>query len=372
MSFLKREVNWVEYVRDQSLADVFVWSVDQQTGGGGRKYKFEFSGRGELEEIRYTLDHQTQLDNTRIEIQSMLARVITSGLLPFEVQRGKAHRVIIEPGTNTHSTESNYQEDKWRNWVFDLGLSAGMDLESSRNEIDISGDLGVRHTSEEWRVRSDLDYNYELTSIHNTEYDFNDTYTRSYYDFSVVRSISEHWSVGLFLDMWDNSARNTTYGTRLNGALEFNFFPYHQSHFREFTIAYFIGPMYMKYFEETIYGKTSETLMGHQLSIEYRLQRKWGSLAFDLDGFHHLDDISKNRIILEGDARIRLSKGLSFRLNAEYQVIRDQIYLTRGDASLEELLLKRASLATAFNFDFKVGIVYTFGSIYNSVVNTRL
>ena len=52
--------------------------------------------------------------------------------------------------------------------------------------------------------------------------------------------------------------------------------------------------------------------------------------------------------------------------------LNDQFDLVRGDASLEQILLRRRNLATDYEFDMDVGLNFTFGSIYNNVVNTRL
>jgi len=40
-------------------------------------------------------------------------------------------------------------------------------------------------------------------------------------------------------------------------------------------------------------------------------------------------------------------------------------------ASLEEILLRRRELETSYYYYFSIGLSYTFGSIYNNVVNPR-
>ena len=50
----------------------------------------------------------------------------------------------------------------------------------------------------------------------------------------------------------------------------------------------------------------------------------------------------------------------------------DQLYLPRGDASDDEVLTRQRALATAFRLSGAVGLSFTFGSIYNSIVNPRL
>jgi len=76
--------------------------------------------------------------------------------------------------------------------------------------------------------------------------------------------------------------------------------------------------------------------------------------------------------MLDSYISLRLVKGFSLYLNIDLESIHDQIYLPKGEASLEEILLKRKQLATTFNYSTSFGLRYTFGSIYNNIVNRRL
>jgi hypothetical protein len=51
--------------------------------------------------------------------------------------------------------------------------------------------------------------------------------------------------------------------------------------------------------------------------------------------------------------------------------IRDQLYLRAGEATDEEILLRRRQLATSYRYSMFVGVGYTFGSIFNNIVNPR-
>jgi len=51
--------------------------------------------------------------------------------------------------------------------------------------------------------------------------------------------------------------------------------------------------------------------------------------------------------------------------------VHNQISLPRGEASLEDVLLRRKMQATEYQFSTSFGLTYTFGSIYNNVVNPR-
>jgi hypothetical protein len=51
--------------------------------------------------------------------------------------------------------------------------------------------------------------------------------------------------------------------------------------------------------------------------------------------------------------------------------VRDQIFLARRGVTDSEILLRRRELATDFEYNFRIGFTYSFGSIYNNVVNSR-
>ena len=63
--------------------------------------------------------------------------------------------------------------------------------------------------------------------------------------------------------------------------------------------------------------------------------------------------------------------GLEFNIFGRYSRVRDQLYLPAGDATTEEILLSLRQLQTGYEYSMSAGLSYTFGSIYNNVVNPR-
>jgi hypothetical protein len=52
-------------------------------------------------------------------------------------------------------------------------------------------------------------------------------------------------------------------------------------------------------------------------------------------------------------------------------MLHDQIGLRKEGSSLEDVLLQQKQLATQYYYYISAGLTYTFGSIYNNVVNPR-
>jgi hypothetical protein len=103
----------------------------------------------------------------------------------------------------------------------------------------------------------------------------------------------------------------------------------------------------------------------------YQIQKKWGNVNFSVSASNFLDDFSKNRVDFWGFTRLRIIKGLSLSVNGGVSYINNQINLAAGDLSEAERLLRLKAQATNFYLQGGVGLSYTFGSIYNNVVNPR-
>jgi hypothetical protein len=62
---------------------------------------------------------------------------------------------------------------------------------------------------------------------------------------------------------------------------------------------------------------------------------------------------------------------LSLSLEGGATRLRDQINLPRRGATEQEVLLDLRRLQTGYEYSFEVGLQYTFGSIFSSIVNPR-
>ena len=140
---------------------------------------------------------------------------------------------------------------------------------------------------------------------------------------------------------------------------------------REITLAYKIGYNFYEYFEKTIYGFLNQEMF-NQSRPEFEGTEKWGSIYSYLVASQFLDQPDQNRLTLNNNINLRIVRGLSLRISGNFQLIRDQINLPQGEASIEDLLLRQRQISTNFQNRISLGLSYTFGSIFNNIVNTRL
>jgi hypothetical protein len=107
------------------------------------------------------------------------------------------------------------------------------------------------------------------------------------------------------------------------------------------------------------------------MDVRYRSRQEWGSIGAFAGMSQHLAELTRYSVNLNGDAEVRLFKGFSFNVYGSYSRIKNQVSLAKGAATAEEILLRLRQQQTDYSYYFSGGFSYTFGSVFNSVVNPR-
>ena len=71
------------------------------------------------------------------------------------------------------------------------------------------------------------------------------------------------------------------------------------------------------------------------------------------------------------EVNIRIFKGLSLQIEGGVAHVNDQLNLRKGEVTEEQRLLKLTEMATKYLIEGGIELSYTFGSIYNNIVNPR-
>jgi hypothetical protein len=138
-----------------------------------------------------------------------------------------------------------------------------------------------------------------------------------------------------------------------------------------FTVQYTVGYDRFDYEEETIFGKLKETLADHRLGTSLSMRQPWGSVSGSVDFTQYLNKPDKYRLSTFGDASVRLFKGFSFSVFGSASRTRDQINLRALGATPEEILVRQRQLASGYSYFMHFSVNYSFGSIFNNIVNPR-
>lgn len=372
--FFRREIGFVDHVRDPADAGVHILVTRQSTGGGGEAYAAVFIERDELGARRDTLRYFATQDATDDQTRKGLARIFKLGLIPYVAGTAAAERISIDysPLEETDAGAAVPTRDPWNYWVFELEGSAYLEGESRHDELNLEGGISANRTTETLKLSFELDGGFEEE---NFEIDSTETITSSSKSYGAdalfAYNIGGQWAAGAQLSASRSTYENRKLGVRFAPGIEYDFFPYSESARRLLTVRYQVGVSRLTYDEPTIFDVTEETLVDQSLRISLDAVQPWGTTGVGLIAAHYLDDFSKNSVELFGDLEVRVFRGFSLEIDGSISRVRNQRYLPRGGLSPEEVLLRQRALATDYRFYASLGFSYSFGSIFNNVVNPR-
>jgi hypothetical protein len=372
--YLRREVTFIDYVRNREDADVHVLVTTQETGGGGQQFTLKFIGIGRFQGQDQTLTYNSPQTATDDERRAGFAERFRVGLVRYAVDSSIVDRLKVT-FTKDESAKTG-QHDPWNYWVFRIGASGDVNGEESQSGRSFRGSFSANRTTDAWRLSFQGFANYRDSTFLIDEEDGSRTTILSVnrninVGGTVVKSLTQHWSLGAVGEGASETFRNYALRTRIGGGLEYDISPYSESTRRLFTINYTVGYDYHRYREITIYEKIREQLMDHRLEGGISLRQPWGSVSAVSSFSQYLTDPSKYSLNMFGGANIRIFKGFSVNAFGELSRTRDQIYLPLGQASTEEILLRQRQLATGYQYFLNFGVSYSFGSIFNNIVNPR-
>jgi hypothetical protein len=248
--------------------------------------------------------------------------------------------------------------------------------EQTRKEQYLSGSLSVNRITEEWKINISSSYSqdeskYIVTDSLGIQQTYRGANTSKSFRALIVKSLNDHWSAGGTFRLGSSSYSNEQIYLIMMPGIEYDLFPYSESTRRQLRILYSAGYDYEAYNDTTIYNKMKEGLWMHSITAAYQVVQKWGNINLTIGYSNYLHDWSKNNLSASVMLELRIAKGLSISLYGSAAAIHDQLSLVKENIPLDQILLQRKQLATQFQYFTSFGLTYTFGSIYNNVVNPR-
>jgi len=382
MDYYRTEIQFVNWVLDHRDSDVHLLITSQSTGAGGRSFELVFMGRERFEGRSETLTYISGFDATPDETRIGLTRIIKMGLMPFVGLTSLAGRITIgmskpeaaiaggRPGRG--GAVAQPEDDPWDFWVFGVSTSGYWFGESTYSSGSLSSSLSAKRITEDWKITLSVRGSFSRTEIElgdRTEVNQQESY---YANGLLVKSLGPHWSAGVRGSTSRVTRVNQQLAARIAPVLEYNFFPYEESTRRELTVQYSVGAVHFDYEEETIFDRTKETRFDQGIDVSLSLQQPWGTARTYVSGAHYIHDADLHNLSVGGDLSLRLFRGFRLNLGASYTRVRDQLYIIKGDLTDEDILLRRRALLTDYFTTLSFGFSYSFGSIFNNVVNPRI
>ena len=374
MEFTRTEIPWVDHVRDRADADVHVLVTTRSTAASAREFTLTFIGLKELAALSDTLVIVSPESDSQDRRRRAVTEALKRGLVRYVARRPGSERLAITYAAPAGASGAGAPpaRDKWNLWVFRTRANTYLNGEESSRSINVNGSVSANRISPAWKANVSLDGNYgenNFTFQDGTKFN---SYSHGYgIRELLVKSLGPHWSAGQRSSISASTYQNMKLAFRFAPAVEYNIYPYSESTRRQLRLQYAIGATHYRYEDTTIFDKIRETRGDHSLLASLDTRQPWGSVSIELQGRALLDDPKKNQLQLNPEFDIRLFRGLSLNLFGYVSLLRDQLYLAKGGATDEEVLLRRRQLATSYQYFVGAGLSYTFGSIYNNVVNPR-
>ena len=367
-NYLKQQTSFLEYVRDQDLADIEIFVRDVWNPAGSRAFEIKIDGNNEYKELSSTTLAIGFANDTSSTLREKLLNKLKLALVPFLDKADYSLKLDVD----SNFDKTIIDDEKWKNWVFELSGSYNSDREESRktNRYDI--EFEIDKLTPDWRIGIELERSESNRRYYSDDNVYTSNRKTTRIRVRVVRSISDHFSTGVFFGASQNTYENLDFSSYLSPAIEYSYFPYEDVLSKEITLAYRLGFGKRNYIETTIYGFEKQNLTSQTLSMNIRFRQKWGNISTAINATQYLNDGSKKRFSFRSDLDFRIFEGLALRLSGNINLIREQYNLAAGSTSIEELLLQQRQIATDYETRFSIGLSYTFGSIYNSIINTRL
>ena len=371
--FFLTEIAFVNWTRDRADADIHLLVTALETGSGGIQYSTQFIGQGRFATHADTIVTSIPPNTSDDDSRRSLARTFKLVLVRYATVTSAASHLNVTFDGPTDSAATKAINDPWNFWVYRVSGNGFFQGESQTSSANFSGNMNASRTTDKWKLSLGANYNYQQSN-----YKFDDGTSSLYIqrsasaNFRLVKSLTDHWSAGVNANLGKSEYNNQDFYAGGRASVEYNFYKWKEATQHQFVAIYALGPSYNKYTAQTIYFKTSETLPQHQFILANTTKERWGSLDLSASFSQYLQDLSKTSASLSGSINVNVSKGFSINIGGSASSIHDQLYLAAGSLSQGDILTRQRALATSFSYFTFVGASFTFGSIYNTIVNPRL
>ncbi len=274
--FLVTEINFVNWMRDRFDADVQILAQALTNGGGGIEYTITFIGRNKFGGMTDTLTLNTLPNDADDRIRRELARVFKLGLTRYVARSPIASRVQVSYATpfgaqrQQQVTAANLQ-DKWNLWTYTTNFNTSVRAEDRQQLVNGSLALSANRSTSEWKMNFSISGNINEAKFKipatTTRPAFTVTNEQRTYNMNslIVRSLSNHLSVGMKLGAGYSDFLNQDAAIRFQPAIEYNVFPWTEQTRRQLTLLYNVGPNYYNYQRTTVYNQEQETRFSQQV-----------------------------------------------------------------------------------------------------------
>jgi hypothetical protein len=370
--YLREEIEFVDFVRERTEADVHVLVTDAETGGGGREYAATFLGTGSLAAFDRSLTTSTTSSDSDDVVRRQIANMVRVGLLNFVAATTVPPGLAVTVERQTAPVAAPTASDPWNRWVFSVRGSGAVEGEELQRETMVGAELSADRITPDWKTTVGAEFEHRTEHFElPEETSVKATRREQEVRWLIVKSLGEHWSIGTEGELESTTFDNIRFAWEAAPAIEANVFPYSTYTRRQLRVSYAVGLRHAAYYEETLFGRTAESHPVHQAALAYEQTEQWGSLDMRVEWSQYLHDPALSRLEADGEIAWRLVRGLSLTAELNASRVRDQLSLPRRGVTPEEVFLELRQLRSGYEYRVSFGVTYTFGSIFSAIVNPR-
>jgi hypothetical protein len=371
-TYLKQELSYFDFTNHPDRASVNLVVSRQPAGHGGELFTVNMATSGHTigplpAPATFTIERSAQPDHVRHQLLQALLRVLYAGL------RGTVYDAAFSLSVPRRDGDRlSALADRWDYWTFMPQLNASGEGGSGYYFISATAGVTARRITDDIKVRLRGNYNRSWNGF-RPEGETLKHGTISGWDARglFAYSLGRFWGLGTVAAVRANQFENLESHVHAGPLAEYNVFPYSENAFAQLRVAYQAGVWTNRYLEPNVAGKLGESRGYHALSLIVDANQPWGSVQWAMQGNQFLDDPDKFRLSAGAVLTLRVVEGVALAFEGQGAWVKDQIGLRGRVITERELTLWTAEQATNFTFEGKLALVYTFGSVHNTIVNPR-
>jgi hypothetical protein len=370
--YLRTEITFVDYVRDRKQAEVHVLVTTQSTGSGGDEWTLQFIGLERFAGVEHALKFTTPQIATEDDQRRAFARTFKLGLVRYVAETPLADRLAIEFEKPAVTAPAGAVHDPWNYWFFRFELRVFLESEQAEDQSEFGGGFTASRTTDAWRVNLTAEGEYEEEHFTFSDGEEFRSATRDIGASAlVVKSLTPKWSAGPARQRRHRHLPEprSPYARRASGRVRR--VPVQRVDAQALDLS-----LHGRREPPAVRGDDLRQARRDAVGSRARRVGRRAAAVGLARRRRRLFAVSRRSgqvpISLNGTTNVRLLKGFEFFVTGNYDRIRDQVYLPKGEASDEEVLVRRRQLATNYQYFVEFGISYSFGSIFNNIVNPRM
>lgn len=367
--YFKIKLWFVNYVRDPKQAQVHVIVSMQSTASGGSLYHLFFLGREKFSGKNDTLTYTAAEENTNRQTRDEITNVLLTGLASYLSANGQQKYLAFNYGIDQNEIRESF--DKWKNWVFTAQGNLDLTADANQSIYNGFGSFSAAQITDAWKVRLTADATINNNSFATDTLHYASNTIIKNLNGLIVNSINDHWSAGLQPAFYASNYSNIRGQFSLAAGVEYDVFPYSESVNHFLTFRYRVQPLYNLYIDSTVFNKKKEFLLNHVIDATVTRIENWGNVSVTLTASHYINHPKAYRADMSAQMDIHIAKGLFFNVVGNVSLINNQLSVSKAILLPQELLLQQREILTNWSTGFSIGITYTFGSIFNNIVNPR-